>query len=82
LNEETAVKKLRRNFISASDPSTSHAARQFVSPDATIAELEGKAAECERRAEKAEEPFASKLREEASSYRKWIASLRSGRWKA
>jgi hypothetical protein len=76
------VKKPQGDFTLPSDHGTSHAARQFVSPDATIAELERKASECERRAAKAEQPLASKLREEASSYRKWIASLCSGRWTA
>jgi len=76
------VRKLRRDLILPSDPSTSHASSHFVSPEATIAELELQAAECERRATKAEGPVASELREEAARYRKWIASLRSGRWKA
>jgi len=54
----------------------------FVSPDATIADLEKKAAECEQEAEKAEEPRAAELRQEAKLCRDWVASLRSGRWTA
>jgi hypothetical protein len=52
----------------------------FVSPDATMAELEMKASDCEGRAANAEGPLASQLREEAKLYREWIAALRSGRW--
>jgi hypothetical protein len=52
----------------------------LVPADATIAELEKKASDCERRAAKAEEPLAAELRQEAQLYREWIASLRSGRW--
>jgi len=54
--------------------------RDFIPPDATIAELEKKAADCEQRAPKAEEPRATELRKEAKLYRDWVAALRSGRW--
>jgi len=52
----------------------------FVSPDATIAELEKRAAECEDEAAGAEESLADELRAEAKLCREWIAALRSGRW--
>jgi hypothetical protein len=54
----------------------------FVPPDATIAELEKKAAECKQKAEKSEVPLAAELRQEAKLCREWIAALRSGRWTA
>ena len=76
------MEKLRKDMILPRDVSTSHTGSHLVSPDATIAELELKATECERRAVEAQEPLASQLREEAAGYRKWIASLRSGRWTA
>lgn len=52
----------------------------FVPPDATIAELEKRAAECEQKAAEAEEPLAAKLRGEAKLCREWVAAVRSGRW--
>jgi hypothetical protein len=54
--------------------------REFIPANATIAELEEKAAECEQRAEMEQEPIASALREEAREYRGWIKALRSGLW--
>jgi len=54
----------------------------FVPADATIAELEKKAAEFELKAEKTEEPLAAELRQEAKLCQEWIAALRSGRWTA
>jgi hypothetical protein len=54
----------------------------FIPPDATIAELERKAADCEQKAAKTEDPQAAELREEAKLYREWVAALRSGRWTA
>jgi len=54
--------------------------RGFIPPDATIAELEKKAEDCEQRATKAEETLAVQLRREAQLYREWVAALRSGRW--
>jgi hypothetical protein len=56
--------------------------RPIVPADATIAELERGALDCEKRAEHAQEPEATRLREEAKQYRDWIARLRSGLWKA
>ncbi len=55
-------------------------ASRFVSADATIAELEKRAAECEQRAAKEEGERAADLRREAKLCRGWIAALRSGRW--
>jgi len=52
----------------------------FGAPNGTIAELERKAADCERKAEKVEEPLAAQLRREAKLCREWAAALRSGRW--
>lgn len=55
----------------------------FVPAEATIAELEQKAAECERLAQVEPSAAASaKLRDEAKSYREWAARLRSGMWRA
>jgi hypothetical protein len=56
--------------------------RQFIPADATIAELEKKAAECEERAAQEQEPDAAKLREQAQLCREWIARLGSGMWRA
>ena len=52
----------------------------FIPPDATIAELEKKAADYEQKATEAMEVQAAELRQEAKIYREWIAALRSGRW--
>jgi hypothetical protein len=54
--------------------------QHFIPRDATVAELEQKAAEAEQTAAKEWEPRATELREEAKLYRQWIASLRSGPW--
>jgi hypothetical protein len=56
--------------------------RHIVPPRATIEELKQKATDCERKAAKTGEPEATKLRQEALRYRKWIAALRSGLWKS
>jgi len=56
--------------------------QQFVSADATIAELKKKATECEKAAAKAEEPRATELRREAELCRDWVAAIRSGLWKS
>jgi hypothetical protein len=53
---------------------------RFVPAGTTIAELEKKAADCERWAEEAGEPQAAELRKEAKLYREWVVSLRSGHW--
>jgi hypothetical protein len=52
----------------------------FIPAAATIADLEQKAAECDRQAATEPEPDATELRERAKLYRAWIAQLRSGRW--
>ena len=52
----------------------------FIPATATIAELEQKAAECDRQAATAPEPEATEVREKAKLYRAWILELRSGRW--
>jgi hypothetical protein len=52
----------------------------FIPRDATVAEVEQKAADAEQKAAKESEPRATELREEAKLYRQWIVSLRSGRW--
>jgi hypothetical protein len=54
----------------------------FIPADATLAELQKKAADCEQRATQEPESLATALREEAQRYRKWIAALRSGHWTA
>ena len=53
--------------------------QHFIPRDATVAELEQKAADAEQTAVKESEPHATELREEARLYREWVASLRSGR---
>jgi hypothetical protein len=59
---------------------TTNTSGNFVSVAATLAELEQKAAECDRQAATEPEPYATELREKAKLYRGWIAQLRSGRW--
>jgi hypothetical protein len=54
--------------------------QHVIPPDATITELEAKAAECEKKSVNEPEPRATELREEAKLYRDWATSLRSGRW--
>ena len=56
--------------------------QEFVSPEATIAELKKNAVDCEQKAAEAKEPRATELRQEAKRYREWIKMLRSGRWTA
>jgi hypothetical protein len=55
--------------------------KPFIPAGATIAELEKKAAECEERAAREQEPLAATLRHEAKLCREWIRLLRSGLWK-
>ena len=74
------MRKLRRDFRLPSGGELGPMGSRFVSPDATIAELEKKAADCEQRAAKAAEPQAAKLRQEAKLCWEWVAALRSGRW--
>lgn len=52
----------------------------LIPRDATIDELEKKAAECDREAGIADEPQAAKLRDEAALYREWVTALRRGLW--
>ena len=52
----------------------------FIPRDATVDELEQKAAECEQRAAAEAEPRASELQGEANLYREWPATLRRGHW--
>jgi hypothetical protein len=53
---------------------------KFIPAQPTIAELERKAQECEKRAKQQAEPEATALREKAKRYRDWARSLRSGQW--
>ena len=53
---------------------------KIVPADATVAELEKKAAACEEKAKQEAQPEAARLREEALLYREWIAALQSGKW--
>jgi hypothetical protein len=53
---------------------------KIVSADATIADLERKAAECEAKAKSESEPAATDLGEMADLCREWMAKLRSGEW--
>jgi hypothetical protein len=54
--------------------------KHFISRDATVEELERKAADAEEEATKEPEPRAAELRGEAKLYREWAVSLRPGRW--
>jgi hypothetical protein len=54
--------------------------QHFIPREATVAELERKAADAEEESTNESEPHATELREEAKLYREWAASLRSGRW--
>ena len=56
--------------------------REFIPADATIADLNKQAVDCDEQAAKAAEPLASELRERAKQLRAWIQGLRSGRWTA
>jgi len=78
--DKSNAKKPQRDSTPRSHRDLSGMGRHFVPPHATIAELEKKAADCEQRAAKAEEPHAAELRQEAKLYREWIAALRSGHW--
>jgi len=53
---------------------------QIISSDATIADLEQKAAECECAAEVQPEPAATDLKKLADLCREWAVVLQSGRW--
>jgi hypothetical protein len=58
-----------------------HSMKQhFIPRDATVADLERKAAECERKADSEQEPRATELRDEAKLYREWATVLRSQQW--
>jgi hypothetical protein len=54
--------------------------QHFIPADATVADLERKAAESDQKAANEEEPLATELREEAKLYRGWAATLRAGQW--
>jgi len=54
--------------------------QHLIPRDATIDELEKKAADCDREAAIANEPQAAKLRDEAALYREWVIALRRGHW--
>jgi hypothetical protein len=55
---------------------------KIVPADATIAELEKKAAEYEEKAKTAPDGIATRLREKAKFCGEWIAALKSGKWKS
>jgi hypothetical protein len=54
--------------------------QHFIPPDATVTELERKAADAEAKAANEPEPRATELRKEAMLYREWATSLRLGQW--
>ena len=54
---------------------------QVISAEATIAETERKAKDCEDRA-KSDPSRADALLREAASLREWIASLKCGHWRS
>ncbi|MGH9523702.1 MAG: hypothetical protein ACRD3E_14330 [Terriglobales bacterium] len=56
--------------------------KEFVPPDAVIAELKRKAADCEQKAAKEEEPLAYVLLYDSKKFRYMAASLGSGLWTA
>jgi hypothetical protein len=53
---------------------------KIVPAGPTVAELEKKAEDCEKKAKQEAEPVASQLKEEAKAFRAWAAALRSGTW--
>jgi hypothetical protein len=53
--------------------------QQVIPRDATVAELEQKANDAEKKSANEPEPRATELRELAKLYREWIAQLGSGR---
>lgn len=59
---------------------------QVVSAEATIAELEKKARECENECEERSKTqpdrIADALRNDAKVYREWIAALKDGHWRS
>jgi hypothetical protein len=55
---------------------------QVVSAEATIAELEKKAAECEEKLKTQLDREAAALRQNANAYREWIAALKGGHWRS
>jgi hypothetical protein len=58
------------------------AANNFVPANATVEELEKKAADCEQRAAQLNDATDTTLQKEAELYRSWIVVLRSGQWTA
>ena len=52
----------------------------LIPRNATIDELEKKAAKCDREAAIADEVQAAKLRDEAALCREWVIALRRGHW--
>ena len=55
---------------------------KIVPADASIAELEKKAAEYEEKAKTATDRIAARLRQKANLCREWIATLKRGKWKS
>ena len=56
--------------------------QEFIPDEATIADLNKQAVECDEQAAKTTEPLASELRERARQLRAWIQEMRSRRWTA
>jgi hypothetical protein len=56
--------------------------QHIIPADATIADLNKQAEDCDTQATKQPEPLATELREKAKLLREWIAQLRSHRWTA
>jgi hypothetical protein len=50
--------------------------QHFIPRDATVADLERKAGECEQQPANEQEPRATELREEEKLYRDWATTLR------
>jgi hypothetical protein len=61
-------------------PFTLDPSSKIVPADATIADLEERAAEYERKAEQESVSAAAQLREQAKQCRAWIAALKTGKW--
>jgi hypothetical protein len=53
---------------------------RFLPSDATIADLERKALECEQAARERPKPDATKLKGLAALCREWVVALKSGMW--
>ena len=68
------------NALDDSPGSLQNVLMHIVAAGPQIADLEKQATELEKKAESAQEPEATKLKEAAKERRGWAAELMSGRW--